>query len=127
MKKDSEAEDPDALKKRLFDESDDLLRRIAGHLISDPESEKHYSATLVRLAKRWIEQNPDPLEANPVKQTAKKVMEPINDTKQPVKTRQINVRVTAEQDRLLKQYCVRNGVTTQDAVIKALQCLIDGF
>lgn len=46
---------------------------------------------------------------------------------EPVKTRQINIRVTAEQDLLLKQYCVRNRVRTQDAVIKALQSLIDAF
>lgn len=51
-----------------------------------------------------------------------------NDSnQQPIKARQINVRVTAEQDLRLKQYCVRHGVTTQDAVVKALQGLIDGF
>ena len=55
-------------------------------------------------------------------------MAPTNDSKlQPVKARQINVRITAEQDRLLKQYCVRNGVTTQEAVVQALHGLIDGF
>ena len=55
-------------------------------------------------------------------------MEPTNDGKlQPVKARQINVRITAEQDRLLKQYCVRNGVTTQEAVMQALHSLINGF
>ena len=48
-------------------------------------------------------------------------------TKEPTKVRQINIRITAEQDRLLKQYCVRHDVTTHDAVIKALQGLIDGF
>ena len=49
------------------------------------------------------------------------------DSKQPIKARQINVRVTAEQDLLLKQYCVRHGMTTQDAMVKALQGLIAGF
>lgn len=55
------------------------------------------------------------------------VMATTSDTKQPVKVRQINIRLTPEQDRLLKQYCVRNGVTTQQAVIQALEGLIAGF
>ena len=50
-----------------------------------------------------------------------------DDTKQPIKARQINIRITAEQDRLLKQYCIRHGVKTQAAVTKALQDLIPGF
>jgi hypothetical protein len=55
-------------------------------------------------------------------------MTTINDnTPQQIKARQINVRITAEQDRLLKQYCVRNSLTTQIAVIQALQGIIPGF
>ena len=45
----------------------------------------------------------------------------------PVKTRQVNIRLTPEQDLLLRQYCTRAGVSTQVALIKALRGLIDGF
>lgn len=44
-----------------------------------------------------------------------------------VKTKQINVRITAEQERALKQYCVRAGLTTQAAVIDALTRVIPAF
>ena len=46
---------------------------------------------------------------------------------QQVKTKQANIRLTAEQDRLLKQYCNRAGMTTQAAIIDALRRVIDGF
>ena len=46
---------------------------------------------------------------------------------QPIKARQINVRVTAEQDLLLKQYCVRNDVTTASCSHQSAAGLIDGF
>lgn len=45
----------------------------------------------------------------------------------PAKTRQVNIRLTPEQDLLLRQYCTRTGISTQAALIKALQGLIDGF
>ena len=44
-----------------------------------------------------------------------------------VKVKQANVRLTAEQERLLKVYCVRTGMTTQSAIIDALARVIDGF
>lgn len=46
---------------------------------------------------------------------------------QQTKTRQVNIRITAEQDRLLKQHCNRSGVTTQAAIIDALKRVIEGF
>ena len=122
-----EAEDLRALTMKLGNEIEDQCRRIALHIQEDPEAEKHYPRSLVRLAKQRAASNPEPVQADPVKQTAEKVVEVVNDPKQPIKVRQINVRVTAEQGQLLKQYCVRNGVTTQQAVIQALQGLIDGF
>ena len=45
----------------------------------------------------------------------------------PVKSKQINVRITAAQDRLLKQYCVRTGVTTNTVILAALRAMIEGF
>lgn len=50
-----------------------------------------------------------------------------NNKPQPIKTRQIAIRLTAEQDLMLKQHCVKNGVNTQQAVLQALQGLIAGF
>lgn len=46
---------------------------------------------------------------------------------QQTKTRQVNVRITAEQDRLLKQYCVRHGHSTNTVVLAALCAMIEGF
>ena len=43
------------------------------------------------------------------------------------KTRQVNVRITAEQDRVLKQYCVRHGHSTNTVVLAALCAMIKGF
>lgn len=45
----------------------------------------------------------------------------------PPKIAQINVRLTAEQQRLLRQHCNRTGITTQEAVIDALKRVIEGF
>lgn len=45
----------------------------------------------------------------------------------PVKTRQVNIRLTPEQDLLLKQHCNRTGMTTQAAIIDALKGVIEGF
>jgi hypothetical protein len=44
-----------------------------------------------------------------------------------VKTKQANIRLTAEQDRILKQYCIRSGMNTQAAIIDALSKVIPGF
>ena len=46
---------------------------------------------------------------------------------QQTKTRQVNVRITAEQDRVLKQYCVRHGHSTNTVVLAALCAMIEGF
>ena len=55
-------------------------------------------------------------------------MDDTNDSKpQPLKTKQANVRLTPEQDRLLKQHCNRTGMTTQAAIIDALKRVIEGF
>lgn len=43
------------------------------------------------------------------------------------KTKQAHVRLTAEQERLLRQYCIRNRVSTSDAIVGALAIKIDGF
>ena len=43
------------------------------------------------------------------------------------KVAQINIRLTAEQQRLFKQHCNRNGMNTQAAVVEALKRVIDGF
>ena len=43
------------------------------------------------------------------------------------KAKQINIRLTAEQERLLRQHCVRERVTLRDVVIDALAHRIDGF
>ena len=43
------------------------------------------------------------------------------------KTRQVNIRITAEQDRVLKQYCVRHGHSTNTVVLAALCAMIEGF
>ena len=45
----------------------------------------------------------------------------------PIKAKQANIRLTAEQDRLLKQHCNRTGMTTQAAIIDALKRVIEGF
>lgn len=44
-----------------------------------------------------------------------------------VKAKQINIRLTLEQERALKRYCVRAGLTTQAAVIDALTRVIPAF
>ena len=44
-----------------------------------------------------------------------------------VKAKQANIRLTSEQERLLKIYCVRTGMTTQSAIIYALAQMIEGF
>ena len=44
-----------------------------------------------------------------------------------VKAKQINIRLTGGQERLMRQHCVRQDVTTQQAVIEAIALLIDGF
>ena len=46
---------------------------------------------------------------------------------QPAKSKQINVRITAAQERLLKQYCVRAGVNRNTVVLAALCAMIEGF
>lgn len=45
----------------------------------------------------------------------------------PIKAKQANIRLTAEQDRLLKQHCNRTGMSTQAAIIDALKRVINGF
>ena len=55
-------------------------------------------------------------------------METIGKTlPQQTKTRQVNIRITAEQDRMLKQYCVRHGLSTNTVVLAALCAMIEGF
>ena len=44
-----------------------------------------------------------------------------------VKAKQINVRVTPEQERAMKRYCVRTGMTMQAPVIDALARTIPDF
>ena len=46
---------------------------------------------------------------------------------QQTKTRQVNVRITTEQDRVLKRYCVRHGHSTNTVVLAALCAMIEGF
>lgn len=46
---------------------------------------------------------------------------------QAIKAKQVNIRLTAEQDRLLEQHCNRTGMTTQAAIIDALRKEIMGF
>lgn len=46
---------------------------------------------------------------------------------QAIKARQVNVRMTAEQERRLKQYCVKHGLTTNTVVLAALCAMIEGF
>ena len=51
-----------------------------------------------------------------------------NDSKlQPAKTRQVNVHLTAHQERVLKQYCVRHGHSTNTVVLAALCAMIEEF
>ena len=45
----------------------------------------------------------------------------------PMKSKQINVRITAEQDRMLRQYCVRTGVSANTVILAALCAMIEGF
>jgi hypothetical protein len=45
----------------------------------------------------------------------------------PTKSKQANVRLTEEQARLLRQHCVRTGLSTQDAIVAALRRVIEGF
>lgn len=55
-------------------------------------------------------------------------MAPTDNSKaQAIKAKQVNIRLTAEQDRLLKQHCNRTGMTTQAAIIDALKRVIEGF
>jgi hypothetical protein len=44
-----------------------------------------------------------------------------------IKEKQANIQLTVEQDHLLKQYCVRNKATIQEAIIKSIRLLIPGF
>ena len=50
-----------------------------------------------------------------------------SDVTQAAKAKQINVRLTAEQEQLLRQHCGRERVTLRDVVVGALACAIDGF
>ena len=50
-----------------------------------------------------------------------------SDAAQAAKAKQINVRLTAEQERLLRQHCVRARVSPQAVVIEALARTVDGF
>ena len=50
-----------------------------------------------------------------------------NSKAQAIKAKQANIRLTAEQDRLLKQHCNRTGMTTQAAINEALTRVIEGF
>ena len=43
------------------------------------------------------------------------------------KAKQINVRLTAEQERALRRHCIRAGLNTQTAVIAALATVVEGF
>ena len=43
------------------------------------------------------------------------------------KSKQVNARLTPGQETALRQHCVRNGLSTQAAIIAALTALIDGF
>ena len=43
------------------------------------------------------------------------------------KSKQINIRLTPEQETLLRQYCVRNGLSTAEAVIAMIARVIPGF
>ena len=43
------------------------------------------------------------------------------------KAKQINIRLTAEQERLLRQHCVRARVSLRDVVVEALRKEISGF
>lgn len=45
----------------------------------------------------------------------------------PEKAKQINTRLTAAQERLLRQHCVRERVTVQEVVVDALARALDGF
>ena len=45
----------------------------------------------------------------------------------PAKAKQINIRLTAEQDRRLRQHCVRERVSVQEAVLVALKQTIPGL
>lgn len=46
---------------------------------------------------------------------------------QATKEKQANIRLTADQARLLKQHCNRTGQTTQAVIIDALRRVIEGF
>lgn len=46
---------------------------------------------------------------------------------QAIKARQVNVRMTAEQERRLKQYSAKHGLTTNTVVLAALCAMIEGF
>ena len=48
-------------------------------------------------------------------------------TLQPAKTRQVNVSLTANQERMLKRYCVRHGHSVNTVVLAALCAIIEGF
>lgn len=47
--------------------------------------------------------------------------------KEPTKSKQANVRLTDEQARLLRQHCIRSGLSTQEAIVAALKRVIEGF
>lgn len=43
------------------------------------------------------------------------------------KAKQINVRLTAEQERAFRQHCIRAGLNTQAVVVAALAAMVEGF
>ena len=54
-------------------------------------------------------------------------MEQAENKTQPIKAKQANIRLAAEQNRLLKQHCNRTGMPIQVAIIDALRGVIEGF
>ena len=44
-----------------------------------------------------------------------------------IKSKQANVRLTDEQAGLLRQHCIRAGLSTQEAIVAALKHVIGGF
>ena len=53
--------------------------------------------------------------------------QPISIRTDATKAKQINIRLNAEQERLLMQHCVRERLTQRDVVVAALARTIDGF
>ena len=44
-----------------------------------------------------------------------------------LKTKQISVRVSAAQELVLKQYCVRHGLSANTVILADLNAMIEGF